>query len=86
MFKELFETKIEVSGSYIKFPDSQTSLGSDDAVVVSNKREEAKIWKDGSKIMFQTNKYDKTFSDLKSLVKFLNKEKFKYNGIDSIPY
>jgi len=36
------------------------------------------------KIYLVTNKYDKTFKDINQLVSFLNKNKFRYVGIDDV--
>lgn len=84
-FKEfLDESKFTSQGEYLKFGKSITSLGDDSAVIVSNKEDTAKIYLSKGKIVFMTNKYDKEFKSINDLVKYLNKEKFQYDGINNI--
>ena len=78
-------SKIEVFRDvYLKFPDgSVTSLDDRSWVVVDNGKEEAKIKKDNRGIYVDiANRYDKRFKTMKDLVKWLNKERYKYVGID----
>jgi len=86
--KDLLKEKITVKGS--KYLD----LGGGDitsipgpyersAVVFDNNRgESAKVYKDNKGLYLDTNRYDKRFRDLKQLANWLNKNKFRYVGID----
>ena len=52
------------------------------AIAVDIGRNEFKIHMDGNKPYAYGPKYDKTFKNVNDLVKWLNKEKAKYAGID----
>ena len=86
-FKKLFESELEwgISRSgKLSYGVSVMSIKKDSAVIASNKVDKGKIYKEGSEIVFRTNKYEKTFSSLQKLVDFLNKGNYVYVGIDSI--
>ena len=81
------EEKISVkSGKYLDMDGSVTSIPGPydrDAVVFDNNRgETAKVYKDNKGLYLDTNRYDKRFKDLKKLADWLNKNKFRYVGID----
>ena len=74
-------------GKYIISPTGETtSIPSHygrDAVIVSIKRDTFKIYNgNAGKPYAIGNKYDKEFKNTNDLVKWLNKEKAKYLGID----
>ena len=54
-----------------------------DAVIVTIKRDNFKIYMNRNKPYVVGNKYDKEFKNTNDLVKWLNKEKAKYLGIDN---
>ena len=75
-------------GKHIISPDgSTTSIPSHygrDAVIVSIKRDTFKIYNgNAGKPYAIGNKYDKEFKNIKALVKWLNKERAEYVGIDN---
>jgi len=79
--------KIEVvKNKYLEFPDGgMTSFDGpgESEVVVSNGRETMRIHEDSKRNLYgYTDKYDKNFRSLDDLAKFLNKNKFKFVGID----
>ena len=41
-----------------------------------------KVYRDSKGIYLDTGKYDKRFNDLKQLASWLNKNKYRYIGID----
>ena len=86
--KDLIEGKISVKGS--KYLD----LGGGDiislpgpyeksAVVFRDKRGgDVNVYKDSKGIYLDSGRYDKRFKDLKQLANWLNKNNFRYVGID----
>jgi len=85
--KDLLKEKISVKGSkYLDLGDGDiTSLPGPydrDAVVFRNNRGEALVYRDNKGIYLDTGKYDKRFKDLKQLASWLNKNKYRYIGID----
>ena len=86
--KDLLKEKISVKGSkYLDLGDGDiTSLPGPydrDAVVFRNNRGNALVYRDKKGIYVDVNnRSDERFRDLKQLVKWLNKNKFRYVGID----
>ena len=74
-------------GKYIISPTGETtSIPSHydrDAVIVTIKRDNFKIYMNRNKPYAIGNKYDKEFKNTNDLVKWLNKEKAQYLGIDN---
>ena len=86
--KDLIDEKITVkSGKYLDMDGSITSIPGPrdrDAVVFDNNRgETAKVYKDTKGLYLDTNRYDKRFKDLKQLASWLNKNNYRYVGIDN---
>ena len=84
--KHLSEGKWGIKGKYLTMPGGEISSipGNYDrkAIAVDIGRDEFKIHMDGNKPYAYGPKYDKTFKNVKDLVKWLNKERAKYAGID----
>ena len=85
--RDLIEEKISVkSGKYLDMDGSITSLPGPherSAVVFrDNRGGDASVYKDSKGIYLDTGRYDKRFKDLKQLVSYLNKNKYRYVGID----
>jgi|TARA_R100000789_G_scaffold72806_1_gene68527 hypothetical protein len=86
--KDLLKEKISVKGSkYLDLGDGDiTSLPGPydrDAVVFRNNRGEALVYRDNKGIYVDVNnRSDERFRDLKQLVKWLNKNNYRYVGID----
>ena len=82
------ETKISVKGSkYLDLGDGDiTSLPGPydrDAVVFRNSRGDALVYRDSKGIYADiNNRSDERFKDLKQLVNWLNKNNYRYVGID----
>ena len=74
-------------GKYIISPTGETtSIPSHydrDAVIVTIKRDNFKIYMNRNKPYVIGNRYDKEFKNTNDLVKWLNKEKAQYLGIDN---
>ena len=86
--KDLLKEKISVKGSkYLDMDGSITSIPGPrdrDAVVFdNNKGETAKVYTDTAGLYLDTNRYDKRFKNLKQLVNWLNKNGYRYVGIDN---
>ena len=73
--------------SYLYTPTGETTSipgnNDRDAVIVTIKRDNFKIYMNRNKPYVVGNKYDKEFKNTNDLVKWLNKEKAKYLGIDN---
>ena len=85
--KKLAEGKWKAhGGKHIISPTGETtSIPSHygrDAVIVTIKRDNFKIYMNRNKPYAVGNKYDKTFKNGNDLANWLNKEKAKYLGID----
>ena len=85
--KDLLKEKITVkAGKYLDMDGSITSLPGPydrDAVIFSDNRGgDIKVYRDSKGIYLDTGKYDKRFKDLKQLASWLNKNKYRYIGID----
>ena len=85
--KDLLKEKISVKGGkYLDMDGSITSIPGQyerSAVIFSDNRGgDAKVYKDSKGIYLDTGRYDKRFKDLKQLANWLNKNKFRYVGID----
>ena len=85
--KDLLKEKITVKGGkYLDMDGSITSLPGpydSSAVVFSDNRwNDAKVYRDSKGIYLDTGRYDKRFKDLKQLANWLNKNKYRYIGID----
>ena len=85
--KDLLKEKISVKGGkYLDMDGSITSIPGPyerSAVVFSDNRGgDASVYKDSKGIYLDTGRYDKRFKDLKQLVSYLNKNKYRYVGID----
>ena len=85
--RDLIEEKISVkSGKYLDMDGSITSLPGPherSAVVFrDNRGGDASVYKDSKGIYLDTGRYDKRFKDLKQLVNWLNKNNYRYVGID----
>ena len=82
----LYEGKWGVKGKYLTMPDGEISSIPGNygrsAIAVDIGRDEFKIHMSNSKPYAYGPKYDKTFKNVKDLVKWLNKERAKYAGID----
>ena len=82
----LFEGKWKMQGKYLSMPDGSISSipghRDRDAIAVDIKYDEFKIYMDGSKPYAYGPKYDKIFKNVKDLVKWLNKERAQYAGMD----
>ena len=82
----LFEGKWKAKGKYLNMPTGETSSipgnNDRDAIAVDIGRDEFKIHMSNSKPYAYGPKYDKTFRNVRDLVKWLNKERAKYAGID----
>ena len=82
----LSEGKWGIKGKYLTMPDGEISSipGPYDrkSIAVDIKYDEFKIYMDGRKPYAYGPKYDKTFNNVRDLVKWLNKNKAKYIGID----
>lgn len=77
---------IKTDGKYLLFDDgSLTSIPEEDDhsfIMMRNADGDFFINKRRKDIYLQGNKYDKIFHSIKDLVKFINKEKMVYIGID----
>jgi len=77
---------VKVDGKYLRFKDgSFTSIPDEDDhsfIIMRNDDGEFFINKRRKDIYLQGDTYDKTFNSIEDLVKFLNKEKMIYVGID----
>jgi|TARA_Y100000296_G_C5017956_1_gene178365 hypothetical protein len=85
--KDLLKEKISVKGSkYLDMDGSITSLPGPherSAVVFSNQRGDVFVYRDRKGIYVDVNnRSDERFRDLKQLVKWLNKNNYRYIGID----
>ena len=83
--KKLAEGKWKMVGKFLTKDGMTTSIPGNydrDAIAVDIGRDEFKIHMDGNKPYAYGPKYDKTFKNVKDLVKWLNKERAKYAGID----
>ena len=84
---KLTEGKWGTKGKYLTMPDGELSSipGNNDryAIAVYIGRDEFKIHMLKSKPYAYGPKYDKEFRNVNDLVKWLNKEKAKYAGIDN---
>ena len=85
--KDLLKEKISVkSGKYLDMDGDITSLPGHherSAIVFrDNRGGDASVYKDSKGIYLATGRYDKRFKDLKQLANWLNKNKFRYVGID----
>ena len=85
--RDLIEEKISVkSGKYLDMDGSITSLPGPherSAVVFrDNRGGDASVYKDSKGIYLDTGRYDKRFKDLKQLTNWLNKNNYRYVGID----
>ena len=85
--RDLIEEKISVkSGKYLDMDGSITSIPGPydrDAVIFSDNRGgDAKVYRDSRGIYLDTGRYDKRFKDLKQLANWLNKNNYRYVGID----
>jgi hypothetical protein len=85
--KDLLKEKISVKGGkYLDMDGSITSIPGPyerSAVVFSDNRgNEVKVYTDNKGIYLDTGRYDKRFRDLKQLANWLNKNNFRYVGID----
>ena len=85
--KDLLKEKISVKGGkYLDMDGSITSIPGPyerSAVVFSDNRgNDAKVYKDSKGIYLDSGRYDKRFKDLKQLANWLNKNNFRYVGID----
>ena len=85
--KDLLKEKISVKGGkYLDMDGSITSIPGPydrDAVIFrDNSGGDASVYKDNKGIYLDTGRYDKRFRDLKQLANWLNKNKFRYVGID----
>ena len=82
----LSEGKYTFKGKYLYVPGGGlTSIPGTyepDSIIVTIKRDNFKIYHDKKGIYVIGNKYDKHFKNGNDLVKWLNKEKAKYLGID----
>tara|TARA_R100000152_G_C6691712_1_gene123159 strand:- start:316 stop:591 length:276 start_codon:yes stop_codon:yes gene_type:complete len=82
----LSEGKWKAKGKYLYMPAGEVSSipshRDRDAIVVGIKYNKFKIYMDGTKPYAYGPKYDKRFNNVNDLVKWLNKEKAKYIGID----
>ena len=84
---KLTEGKWGIKGKYLTMPDGEISSipGPYDrkSIAVDIKYDEFKIYMDGRKPYAYGPKYDKTFNNVRDLVKWLNKNKAKYIGLDN---
>ena len=82
----LSEGKWKVKGKYLYMPTGEMSsipgTYEPDSIIVQIGRDEFKIYNDKKGIYAIGSKYDKKFKNANDLVKWLNKEKAKYLGID----
>ena len=80
------EGKWGIKGKYLTMPGGEISSipgpYDNDALKVIIGRDDFNLYKGRRGIFAAGNKYDKTFKNEKELVKWLNKEKAKYVGID----
>ena len=84
--KKLAEGKWGIKGKYLTMPAGQISSipgpRDNDALKVVIGRDDFNLYKGTRGIYVAGNKYDKSFKNEKELVKWLNKEKAIYYGID----
>ena len=83
--EKLTEGKWTMKGKYLAKDGGTTSIPGpydNDAVVVGIKNDTFNLYKGRHGIYAAGSKYDKSFKNEKELVKWLNKEKAKYYGID----
>ena len=82
----LKEGKWGTKGKYLTMPTGETSsipgTYEPDSIIVSIKRDEFKIYHDKKGIYVIGSRYDKQFKNANDLVKWLNKNKAKYAGLD----
>ena len=82
----LSEGKWGIKGKYLTMPGGEISSipGNYDrkAIVVDIKYDHFKIHMDGNKPYAYGPKYDKIFKNVNDLVRWLNKKRAKYAGID----
>ena len=82
----LKEGKWGVRGKYLTMPDGEISSipgnNDRDAIMVDIGRDEFGIHMLKSKPYARGNKYDQSFKNVNDLVKWLNKARAKYAGID----
>ena len=83
---KLTEGKFKFKLNYLYFPDGRLSSipgnNDRDAIIVTIKGDNFKIYMNKNKPYAIGNKYDKDFKNGDDLAKWLNKEKAKYLGID----
>ena len=83
----LSEGKWEVKRKYLYTPGGQISSipgnNDRDAIMVDIGRDEWGIYMQQGKPYAASNRMDKSFKNVNDLVKWLNKEKAKYAGIDN---
>ena len=86
--KDLLKEKISVKGGkYLDMDGSITPIpGPHDrtAVVFNNNRgKTAYVYKDNKGLYLHTGRYDERFRNLKQLADWLNKNNYRYAGIDN---
>ena len=86
--KDLLKEKITVkSGKYLDMDGSITSIPGPydrDAIVFRNSRGDTLVYRDSKGIYVDiNNRSDERFKDLKQLADWLNKNNYRYVGIDN---
>ena len=83
---DILEGKWKFKGKYLNMPSGEISSipgpRDNDALKVVIGRDNFNLYKGRRGIFSAGNKYDKSFKNEKELVKWLNKEKAIYYGID----
>ena len=84
--EKLTEGKFKMKGKYLNMPDGEESSipgnYGRDAIAVGIKNDTFKIYMQNGKLYAAGNKYDKFFKNSRDLIKWLNKNRAKYVGID----
>ena len=85
LLKDLVE-RISIQGDNLKYPGGFTSIPNEnerDVIVLGNKKETVRLHqKRNGNFYVDSGSQDFEFKSLKDLVKFLNKNKFNFVGID----
>ena len=84
----LFEGKWSFKGKFLNMPTGEiSSIPAErtdrDAIIVKIKTDKFQIYSSKNEIVFRGNKYDKTFKNANQLIRWLNKNKAEYVGIEN---
>ena len=84
---DILEGKFKMKGKYLYMPSGEMSSipgnNDRDAIMVDIGRDEFGIYMQQGKLYAASNRMDKFFKNGNDLIKWLNKNKAKYAGIDN---